>query len=37
VTTVTPEPMSMALMATGLVGLAGAGFIQRRRRRNPTV
>lgn len=35
--TVTPEPMSMALMATGLVGLAGAGFIQRRRRRNPTV
>ena len=35
--TVTPEPMSMALMATGLVGLAGAGFIQRRRRRNTTV
>jgi hypothetical protein len=32
--TVTPEPLSMALMATGLVGLAGAGFIQRRRRRN---
>jgi hypothetical protein len=32
----TPEPMSMALMATGLVGLAGAGFIQRRRRRNTT-
>ena len=38
VTTVTtPEPMSMALMATGLVGLAGAGFIQRRRRQNPSV
>jgi len=34
-TTTTPEPMSMALMATGLVGLAGAGFVQRRRRRNP--
>jgi hypothetical protein len=33
--TVTPEPMSMALMATGLVGLAGAGYVQRRRRRNP--
>lgn len=32
--TVTPEPMSMALMATGLVGLAGAGLVQRRRRRN---
>jgi hypothetical protein len=33
---VTPEPMSMALMATGLVGLAGASFVQRRRRRNTT-
>lgn len=32
--TTTPEPMSMALMATGLVGLAGAGYVQRRRRRN---
>lgn len=31
---VIPEPMTMALMATGLVGLAGAGFVQRRRRRN---
>jgi hypothetical protein len=30
--TVTPEPLSMALLATGLVGLAGAGYIQRRRR-----
>lgn len=30
--TVTPEPLSMALMATGLVGLAGAGFVNRRRR-----
>jgi hypothetical protein len=36
-TTTTPEPMSMALMATGLVGLAGAGFIQRRRRQNPSA
>lgn len=34
VTVTTPEPMSMALMATGLVGLAGASFVQRRRRRN---
>jgi hypothetical protein len=30
-TEITPEPMSITLMATGLVGLAGAGFIQRRR------
>jgi hypothetical protein len=30
--TVTPEPLSMALLATGLVGLAGAGYLQRRRR-----
>jgi len=30
-TEITPEPASIALMATGLVGLAGAGFIKRRR------
>jgi len=31
-TEITPEPMSLTLMATGLVGLAGAGFIKRRRK-----
>jgi hypothetical protein len=30
--TVTPEPLSMALLASGLIGLAGAGYVQRRRR-----
>jgi hypothetical protein len=30
-TEITPEPLSITLMATGLVGLAGAGFIKRRR------
>jgi MYXO-CTERM domain-containing protein len=29
--TVTPEPMSVTLLATGLVGLAGAGLVRRRR------
>ncbi len=29
--TVIPEPMTLTLMATGLVGLAGAGFMRRRR------
>jgi hypothetical protein len=33
--TVTPEPMSMALMATGLAGLAGAA--RRRRKGTPTA
>jgi len=31
-TEITPEPMTMSLMALGLVGLGGAGFIRRRRR-----
>ena len=31
-TTPVPEPMSMALVATGLVGLGGAGLIRRRRK-----
>jgi hypothetical protein len=33
-TTAAPEPLSMVLMATGLVGMAGAGMIRRRRERN---
>lgn len=32
-TEVTPEPVTMSLMGLGLVGLAGAGFIRRRRNR----
>lgn len=32
-TTAAPEPMSMVLMATGLIGMAGAGLLRRRRER----
>jgi hypothetical protein len=32
INTTAPEPATMALMAVGLVGLAGAGYVQRRRR-----
>lgn len=33
-TTVTPEPVTMALLATGLAGMGGMGFIRRRKNRD---
>jgi hypothetical protein len=29
---VTPEPVTMTLLATGLAGRSGAGFLRRRRK-----
>ncbi|MEP7326029.1 MAG: PEP-CTERM sorting domain-containing protein, partial [Gemmatimonadota bacterium] len=30
--TVTPEPVTMTLLATGIAGMSGAGFLRRRRK-----
>ena len=36
-TTITPEPVTMTLLATGLAGMGGAGFIRRRKNKNVVV
>jgi hypothetical protein len=33
-TTISPEPVTMTLLATGLAGMGGAGFIRRRKNKN---
>ncbi|MEO8200738.1 MAG: PEP-CTERM sorting domain-containing protein [Gemmatimonadota bacterium] len=35
--TVTPEPVTMTLLATGLAGMGGAGFFRRRKNKNQIV
>jgi len=36
-TTVTPEPVTMSLLATGLAGMGGAGLIRRRKQKQQSV
>jgi len=36
-TTVTPEPVTMTLLATGLAGMGGVGFIRRKKKPVPVV
>jgi hypothetical protein len=36
-TTVTPEPVTMTLLATGLAGMGGAGLVRRRKKQNDEI